>query len=158
MVRSAVIKSGGKQYRVSVGDTLMVEKLPGEVGDRLELTSVLMVRDGEQLYWGNPYLEGTKVIAQVIQQGRGKKIIVFKHKRRKGYRKKQGHRQSFTKVKIEEIMIKGRVSTDNEKEERMVEPREDTQVLNNQEKDISAEELSQVPHSIAEIKEEENGS
>jgi len=104
-VRSAVIQTGGKQYRIAVGETLRVEKLPGEIGEGIEFDKVLMIKDQNRLYWGNPYLEGSKVRAKIIEQGRGKKIIVFKHKRRKGYRKKQGHRQYYTRVKIEGIEL-----------------------------------------------------
>ena len=113
---SAVIKTGGKQYRVSENETIIVEKLPGEVGQRVELGQVLMIKDGEQVCWGNPCVEGSGVTAQIVQQGRAKKIIVFKHKRRKGYRKKQGHRQYFTRLKIENICL-GKPVLEETKEE-----------------------------------------
>lgn len=95
----AVIKTGGKQYRVSEGDRIRVEKLPGAVGDSIELPEVLMI-GGDKVAIGAPRVEGAKVAAQIIGQGRGKKIIVFKIKRRKGYRRKAGHRQPFTELKV----------------------------------------------------------
>lgn len=99
----AIVRTGGKQYQVACGDQLRVEKLAGNIGDTVDLTDVLMVADGEEIKVGQPVVEGAKVVAKIAEQGRGKKIIVFKKKRRKGYRLKQGHRQSYTALKIEEI-------------------------------------------------------
>lgn len=99
----AIIRTGGKQYQVACGDQLRVEKLTGSIGDTVDLTDVLMVVDGEEVKVGQPVVEGAKVVAKIAEQGRGKKIIIFKKKRRKGYRLKQGHRQSYTALKIEEI-------------------------------------------------------
>jgi len=99
----AVIKTGGKQYTVSEGDTVRVEKLPGEVGGSVEITDVLAVGGGEDLTVGQPTVEGATVVAEIVGQEKGKKIIVFKKKRRKGYSKKQGHRQLYTGLKIKEI-------------------------------------------------------
>ncbi len=101
----AVIKTGGKQYKVSPGDTIRVEKLPGEPGQEIELEEVLLVGDGEDLKIGQPLVEGAKVVATIVAQGRSKKIIVFKKKRRKNYKKKRGHRQYFTDIQIKEIQI-----------------------------------------------------
>jgi large subunit ribosomal protein L21 len=95
----AVIKTGGKQYRVEEGDTLRVEKLPGEPGTSIELTDVLMV-GGDTVAVGTPGVAGAKVTAEIVAQDRAKKIIVFKMKRRKGYRRKRGHRQPYTELKI----------------------------------------------------------
>ena len=95
----AVIKTGGKQYRVSEGDTLRVEKLDGEVGSKLELDEVLMV-GGDKVAVGSPTVKGAKVTAEITAQDRAKKIVVFKMKRRKNYRRKQGHRQPFTEIRI----------------------------------------------------------
>lgn len=95
----AVIKTGGKQYRVSEGDRLRVEKLPGVVGDKLEFGDVLMV-GGDKVSVGAPFVAGAKVNAEIVAQGRSKKIIVFKIKRRKGYRRKAGHRQAYTELKV----------------------------------------------------------
>ncbi len=99
----AVVKTGGKQYRVIEGETLRVEKLPGEVGATIDLEEVLSVGEGKDLKLGTPVVEGASVRAEIIGQGRGKKIVVFKKKRRKGYKKKQGHRQDYTAIRIQEI-------------------------------------------------------
>jgi large subunit ribosomal protein L21 len=99
----AIIRTGGKQYQVAEGDRLRVEKLTGEVGDTVELSDVLMVSDGEAVKVGQPVVEGAKVIAKIVEQDKGKKIIVFKKKRRQGYSLKQGHRQFFTSLEIQGI-------------------------------------------------------
>jgi len=99
----AVIKTGGKQYRVTEGDLLKIEKLTGEVGESVEFEEVLMIANGEQIDVGRPVLPSSSVVGEIVEQGKGKKIIVFKSKRRKGYRKKQGHRQLYTLLKIKEI-------------------------------------------------------
>ncbi len=95
----AVIKTGGKQYKVSEGDLLKVEKVEGAVGDSIELDEVLMV-GGEEVKVGTPLLPGAKVKAQIVEQGKDKKVLVFHSKRRKGFRKKYGHRQPITRLKI----------------------------------------------------------
>ena len=99
----AVVLTGGKQYRVQEGDVLFVEKLNAEVDSQVELTEVLAVSNGETLTVGKPMVEGAKVVAKVVAQGKAKKVIVFKYKPKKDYRKKQGHRQPFTKIVIEKI-------------------------------------------------------
>ena len=97
----AVVATGGKQYRVSPGDRIEVEKLAGEVGQTIALDHVMMVGgEGQAVSIGTPRLDDAWVEAQIVAQKRGKKIIIFKHKRRKGYRRKQGHRQSLTALKI----------------------------------------------------------
>lgn len=96
----AVVETGGKQYRVAVGDKLMVEKLDVEEGANIELDRVLMVCNEGEVEVGTPVLDGTAVAAKVLKQGRGEKIKVFKFKRRKKYRKTQGHRQAFTQLEI----------------------------------------------------------
>jgi len=98
----AVIKTGGKQYRVSEGDRLRVEKIEGEKGDTVELAEVLML-GGERVAIGSPVVAGAKVNAQIIAQGLGKKVIVFKMRRRKRYRRKNGHRQPFTELRVTSI-------------------------------------------------------
>ncbi len=98
----AVIKTGGKQYRVSEGDRLRVEKLEGAVGTKIEFAEVLML-GGEKVAIGKPIVAGAKVSAEIVGQGLGKKIIVFKMKRRKRYRNKNGHRQPFTELRVGSI-------------------------------------------------------
>ena len=100
---NAVIKTGGKQYPVSEGQTLDVEKLAGEVGDSFEIPEVLAVGEGDKIKVGTPTVANATVVAEIVAHGRAKKVIVFKKKRRKGYKKKQGHRQSFTSIRIKEI-------------------------------------------------------
>ncbi|PIE59538.1 MAG: 50S ribosomal protein L21 [Desulfobulbus propionicus] len=99
----AIIRSGGKQYQVEVGETLRVEKLEGEPGDTVELDDVLMVVDGETIKVGQPVVDGARVVAKIAEQGRHKKVIVFKKKRRQGYSVKKGHRQPYTTLTIETI-------------------------------------------------------
>jgi large subunit ribosomal protein L21 len=99
----AVVTTGGRQYRVSPGDTIDVEKLTGAVGDTVALTNVHLVGQGAEVAIGAPAVAGVRVEAQITAQKRGKKIIIFKHRRRKGYRRKQGHRQSLTSLKITAI-------------------------------------------------------
>lgn len=96
----AVVETGGKQYRVSPGDTIDVEKLGGNIGDTVTLSTVLLTGRGADITVGNPNLPDAQVEAQIVDQKRGKKIIIFKHKRRKNYRRKQGHRQYLTSLKI----------------------------------------------------------
>jgi large subunit ribosomal protein L21 len=96
----AVIKTGGKQYRVSPGDRLRVEKLPGEAKSTITFDQVLMVGGDAAIRVGKPSVEGVKVTAEIVKQDRAKKIIVFKMKRRKNYRRKNGHRQPFTELHI----------------------------------------------------------
>ncbi len=99
----AIIRTGGKQYQVAAGDTLRVEKLKGEVGETVELSDVLLVADGEDVKVGRPLVEGARVVAKIAEQGKAKKVLVFKKKKRKGYRVLRGHRQLFTALTIEEI-------------------------------------------------------
>ena len=100
----AVIQTGGKQYRVSRGDLVTIEKLDGAAGDRVEITSVLMIADGNQVMVGQPQLEQARVRGTIVRQERGPKVIIYKHKRRKGYQKRQGHRQSQTLLRVNEIV------------------------------------------------------
>ena len=96
----AVIQTGGKQYRVSEGDTLKVEKLVADEGASVELDKVLMVADGDDVTVGTPFLEGGKVTATVRGHGRAKKVTIIKFRRRKHYMKRQGHRQNFTEIEV----------------------------------------------------------
>ncbi len=100
----AIIQTGGKQYRVSPGDVLRVERLPGERGGEVVLDQVLMV-GGEEVRVGQPLVANASVKGQILRQGQGKKILVYKKKRRKGYRRKQGHRQLYTALQIQEILL-----------------------------------------------------
>ena len=99
----AVIKTGGKQYRVASGAELKVESLVGEVGSTVSFNEVLMVGEGEAIKVGTPFVAGATVTAEVVAHGRGEKIRIIKHRRRKHYHKEQGHRQNFTSVKITAI-------------------------------------------------------
>ena len=99
----AVVRTGGKQLRVEPGAAIRVEKLDGSVGDSIELSEVLLVGGGEQAKIGTPLIEGAKVVGTITAQARGKKLIIFKMKRRKGYRRKSGHRQSYTEIRVDKI-------------------------------------------------------
>ena len=99
----AVIQTGGKQYKVKRGEEIRVEKMIGKVGDEVYFDNVLLVSKEDTVTVGSPVLENARVVAKITKHGRGPKIVVFKYKRRKGYRKKQGHRQDFTGVKITQI-------------------------------------------------------
>ena len=99
----AVVNSGGKQYKVQKGEILRVEKIPGEVGSAVTFDRVLMFSDGENVSIGQPVLDNVAVKGHIVEQGRAKKIIVFKYKRRKRYRRKQGHRQPYTAIQIDDI-------------------------------------------------------
>ena len=99
----AVVLTGGKQYRVQEGDVLFVEKLNAEVDSTVELTEVLAVAKDGEIKVGAPVVEGAKVVAKVLAQGKAKKVIVYKYKAKKDYRRKQGHRQPYTKLVIESI-------------------------------------------------------
>ena len=100
MSDQAIIKTGGKQYRVAVGDKLRIEKLPTDVGETVDFDEVLLVGSGDGAKIGTPLVDGAKVSALVKAHGRGKKLIVYKFRRRKNYRRKNGHRQSYTEVEI----------------------------------------------------------
>ena len=99
----AIIVTGGKQYNVSEGDTLFIEKLDVNAGDAVVFDQVLAIVDGENTKFGTPVVEGAKVDATVVKNGKGKKIRIFKYTPKKGYRKRQGHRQPYTKVEINKI-------------------------------------------------------
>jgi large subunit ribosomal protein L21 len=101
----AIIRTGGKQYQVSAGSLVRVEKISGNVGDTVELKDVLAVVDGDDARIGQPTVEGAVVTATIVEQDKAKKVLVFKKKRRKGYRVKRGHRQMFTALKIADISV-----------------------------------------------------
>lgn len=100
----AVIKTGGKQYRVKEGDILKVERLKGNPGDKVTLNDVLLVKKENSALIGSPKIANAQVEAKILEQDRNKKIVVFKYIRRKGFAKKRGHRQSYSKIKIEKIL------------------------------------------------------
>jgi large subunit ribosomal protein L21 len=101
----AVVRTGGKQLRVSPGDVVQVEKLPQGAGETVELSDVLLVSSGEETTVGTPTVPNAKVICMSLGDGKGKKIVVYKYKRRKGYARKRGHRQEFTRLSIREIRV-----------------------------------------------------
>jgi len=101
----AVIRSGGKQYRVAPGQTIRLEKLAGEVGAKVELGNVLLVENDGKVQVGNPLIVSAKIEATVVEHDRDKKILVFKKKRKKQYRRTQGHRQDYTAVRIDNIIV-----------------------------------------------------
>jgi len=100
----AIVQTGGKQYRVSPGETIDVERLPAEEGSTVELDQVLLVADGENVRVGTPIVEGAKVIAEVVGEGKGEKVIVFKYKPKVRYRRMKGHRQLHTRLAIKQIL------------------------------------------------------
>jgi large subunit ribosomal protein L21 len=100
----AVIKTGGKQYRVSPGDVVRVESLDAKKGDTVEIKDIYMIADGDKMSVGKPMLASAKVTAEVVDEDRGEKLLIFKHRRRKGFRKTNGHRQNYTAIKVKEII------------------------------------------------------
>ena len=101
----AIIVTGGKQYKVAEGDTLYIEKLDVEAGENIVFDTVLAVLDEDKATFGTPVVEGAKVEANVVKNGKGKKVMIFKYNPKKGYRKRQGHRQPYTKVTIGKISV-----------------------------------------------------
>lgn len=99
----AIVKTGGKQYKIHEGDIIRVEKIPGSVGNPVSFDKVLMFSDGENVSIGQPALDNVTIKGHIVEQGKNKKIIVFKYKRRKRFRRKQGHRQEYTAIKIDQI-------------------------------------------------------
>jgi len=99
----AVIKTGGKQYRVAAGQKLKIEQIPADIGQEITLDQVLSVGNGDDIKIGTPWVDGASVKATVLAQGRHKKIKVFKMRRRKGYRRTQGHRQNYTEIRIDDV-------------------------------------------------------
>ncbi|MCU0572731.1 MAG: 50S ribosomal protein L21 [Syntrophobacteraceae bacterium] len=99
----AIFRSGGKQYQAVPGGVLRIERIPGEIGETVTFDQVLTLADGDQVDFGKPVLADCSVTARIVEQNRARKIVIFKHKRRKDYRKKQGHRQYYTAVRVESI-------------------------------------------------------
>ncbi|MFO8111074.1 MAG: 50S ribosomal protein L21 [Desulfosalsimonadaceae bacterium] len=100
----AVIATGGKQYKVNEGDILRIEKIAGDIGDAVSMDRVLMVAEGDNVTIGTPVVDNAVVNASIVEQAKAKKVLVFKYKRRKRFRRKQGHRQPFTAIRIENIV------------------------------------------------------
>ena len=101
----AVFQTGGKQYKASVGDVVRVERLDGSVGDEVLIDEILMASGDEGVKIGTPRLDGARIVGRIVEQNRARKIAVFKHKRRKGYRRKAGHRQAYTALRIDQIKL-----------------------------------------------------
>lgn len=101
----AIVQTGGKQYRVAPGDVLKIEKIPGGIGDEVTLQEVLLVAAGEEFQVGQPRVPGAEVVGRILRQEKDKKVLVFKMRRRKGYRRKRGHRQLYTALQIKEIKL-----------------------------------------------------
>lgn len=102
----AVIRTGGKQYLVSPGETIQIEKITGDAGESVEFSDVLLLGDEKQATVGSPYIKGAKVTGKIVDQVKGEKLIAFKYRPKDRYRRKVGHRQKYTKVKIEQILWK----------------------------------------------------
>jgi len=101
----AIVESGGRQYRAEEGNSFTTEKLPYEVGEQIELENVLLLADGDEVKVGQPTVDGALVKATVVDQFRGKKIFVWKYKPKKRYRRRRGHRQNYTRLRVDEIVI-----------------------------------------------------
>ncbi len=105
MAEYAVVQTGGKQYRVATGDTIRVESIPGDIGDTVELTDVRMVSSDGDVTLGTPTVEGARVVTEISESGKGKKIVVFKYKSKVRYRRKKGHRQLYTDLTVTDILL-----------------------------------------------------
>ncbi len=128
----AILETGGKQYRVSEGDVITIEKIPGEAGDAVEFDKVLLLSNAGDVKVGSPYIDGAKISGEIVETGKGKKVIVFKFKSKKDYRKKQGHRQPFTSVEItsltgEKVARKSAPKEDSAEAKNSSEEKQDTQ-------------------------------
>ena len=102
---NAVVKTGGKEYRISKGDLIRVEKMEGKVGDQVTMKDILMISDEDKVQVGNPFLTNAVITGEIVQQVRGKKVLIYKMKRRKNYRRTKGHRQTYTYVRVNEISL-----------------------------------------------------
>ena len=120
----AILETGGKQYRVAEGDVITVEKLPGEAGEAIEFDKVLLLSDESGVKVGNPYIDSAKIFGEIVETGKGKKVIVYKYKSKKDYRKKQGHRQPYTMVEITSLTGKPAAKKTAEKEETVTEDKQ----------------------------------
>lgn len=100
----AIVESGGRQYRAEAGNTFSVEKLPYEVGDQIEIKDVLLLADGDSIVVGAPVVKGATVKATVVEQYRGEKILVFRYRSKQGFRRRKGHRQDYTRLRVDEVI------------------------------------------------------
>lgn len=138
----AVLKTGGKQYKVAAGDILKIEKLAGEAGAKIEFKDIFMVGDDENARVGTPLLEKASVKATVLEQARGDKIIVFKKKRRQGYDRKNGHRQDLTVVHIDEILEGGKSVAKAERKAKKADAKADAKPAAKSEKEPAAKKAA----------------
>ena len=149
-----VIKTGGKQFKVDKGDVIKIEMISGNVGELVTFNNVLAVGEGEELNVGAPYVDGAEVVGKILRQDKDKKIIVFKKKKRKGYKRKAGHRQQFTEVLIEEIKSKKKVTkkTPEAKKEDIIKESVKTQAVSNEEKKPETKVVKKATKAVAEDK------
>ena len=105
LLMNAVVKTGGKEYRISKGDLIRVEKMEGKVGDQVTMQDILMISDEDKVQVGNPFLTNAVITGEIVQQVRGKKVLIYKMKRRKNYRRTKGHRQNYTYVRVNDISL-----------------------------------------------------
>jgi large subunit ribosomal protein L21 len=105
LLMNAVVKTGGKEYRISKGDLIRVEKMEGKVGDQVTMKDILMISDEDKVQVGNPFLTNAVITGEIVQQVRGKKVLIYKMKRRKNYRRTKGHRQTYTYVRVNDISL-----------------------------------------------------
>ncbi len=105
LLMNAVVKTGGKEYRIAKGDLIRVEKMEGKVGDQVTMKDILMISDEDKVQVGNPFLTNAVITGEIVQQVRGKKVLIYKMKRRKNYRRTKGHRQTYTYVRVNEISL-----------------------------------------------------
>jgi large subunit ribosomal protein L21 len=105
LLMNAVVKTGGKEYRISQGDLIRVEKMEGKVGDQVKMKDILMISHEDKVQVGNPFLANAVITGEIVQQVKGKKILTYKMKRRKNYRRTKGHRQTYTYIRVNEISL-----------------------------------------------------
>jgi large subunit ribosomal protein L21 len=105
LLMNAVVKTGGKEYRIAKGDLIRVEKMEGKVGDQVTMKDILMISDEDKVQVGNPFLTNAVITGEIVQQVRGKKVLIYKMKRRKNYRRTKGHRQTYTYVRVNDISL-----------------------------------------------------
>ena len=155
----AIVATGGKQYKVSPGDKVRVEKLEGNVSDKVVLENVLFISDTKTI--GTPYIEGASVETEITRQGKAKKVIVYKYKPKKGYHKKNGHRQLFTELEVKTITLNGEIIAEEAAEEEVQEvsaeevSEEAEEVTGEAVEEETAEEAAEAAEEVSEEAEEE---